>query len=147
MRPPFQVLVVPYRHSRDGLEYLILQRSNSGTWQWVAGGGKDNETPMQAAQRELEEELDLTPSVRQLATVSPVPAVAVTGELTWGYDHLIILEHAFCVNASGHDFTLSDEHTSARWVTLEEAGTMLEFDSNRTAAWEVSALAEGGWLS
>ncbi|MFE7504652.1 NUDIX pyrophosphatase [Promicromonospora sp. NPDC057488] len=147
MRAPFQVLVVPYRRAFDALEFLILQRADSHKWQWVAGGGEDDETPVQAAQRELVEELSATSAVRPLATISPVPVVNITGELTWGYEHLIVMEHAFCVNLDGQEFTLSSEHISARWVGLEKAGSMLEFDSNRTAAWEVKTLSEGGLLA
>jgi len=37
-------------------EYLLMRRENFGVWQWVAGGGEDDETPLEAARRELEEE-------------------------------------------------------------------------------------------
>lgn len=84
MRAPFQVLVVPFRRGEDGLVFLALERADNGQWQWVAGGGEENEEPRQAAARELEEELGVTAEVHALETVSPVPVVAITGEYTWG---------------------------------------------------------------
>ena len=56
-RAPFQVLVYPYRKTReDGLEYALLKRSDAGYWQGIAGGGEDNETLLEAARREAYEE-------------------------------------------------------------------------------------------
>lgn len=147
MRAPFQVLVVPYRRTRGKLEFLALERADNGHWQWVAGGGEENETPAQAARRELQEELGVTGQVHPLTTVSPLPVTAVTGTYTWGPDHLILMEHAFCIDLGEESFELSDEHSSFRWVKYEDAAALLEFDSNRTAAWEVQALAELGRLS
>lgn len=146
MRSPFQVLVVPFRRADSGLQFLALERADNSNWQWVAGGGEGDEEPIQAAQRELAEELSVASVVRPLATVSPVPVTAVTGEFTWGPEHLIVMEYAFCADVGGQEFRLSDEHRSARWVTYSEACALLEFDSNRTAAWEVEALAEFGRL-
>ena len=146
MRSPFQVLVVPYRRARGELQFLALERADNGHWQWVAGGGEGNEEPAEAASRELQEELGVTAEVRALATVSPVPVTAITGAYTWGPDHLIVPEHAFCVELETDRFELSDEHSSFRWITYDEAKTLLEFDSNRTAAWEVTALLELGRL-
>jgi dATP pyrophosphohydrolase len=126
--------------------FLALERSDNGQWQWVAGGGEADETPVLAAQRELYEELGATTPVQALTTVSPVPVTSITGELTWGADHLIVMEHAFCTDVGSHTYELSEEHRSARWVDYSEACAVLQFDSNRTAAWEVSALAELGKL-
>lgn len=56
-RTPFQVLVIPFRHSRTpALEYAILRRSDSGDWQFIAGGGEEGESPAEAARREAREE-------------------------------------------------------------------------------------------
>jgi hypothetical protein len=49
-RAPFQVLVYPYRkNSNEQIEYALMKRSNEGFWQGIAGGGEDNEKPLEAA--------------------------------------------------------------------------------------------------
>ena len=56
-RAPFQVLVNPYRKRSNGhFEYALMQRADDGTWQGIAGGGEDGETPFEAAIRETYEE-------------------------------------------------------------------------------------------
>ena len=56
-RAPYQVLVLPYRRTNAGeFEYALFQRANEGFWQFIAGGGEDDETPLQAARRETWEE-------------------------------------------------------------------------------------------
>ena len=52
MRAPFQILVIPFRRTAAGLEFAVLRRSDADYWQFVAGGGEDDETPLQAARRE-----------------------------------------------------------------------------------------------
>ena len=54
-RAMFQVLAIPYWVEMDGtVEYALLRRSqdDGGYWQWVAGGGEADETPLDAASRE-----------------------------------------------------------------------------------------------
>ena len=57
-RAPFQVLVIPYRHSGRDFEYCAFHviEAEGGFWQFVAGGGKGDETPLAAARRESLEE-------------------------------------------------------------------------------------------
>jgi dATP pyrophosphohydrolase len=56
-RAPFQVLVYPYLKAGAGrFEYALLKRSDAGYWQAIAGGGEDDETPLEAARREAYEE-------------------------------------------------------------------------------------------
>ena len=56
-RARFQVLVIPYRIDADGQpRYLLFKRSDLDVWQWIAGGGEDNEAPEQTARREALEE-------------------------------------------------------------------------------------------
>ena len=56
-RAPFQVLVYPYRKIDDNeYEYALLKRSDAGWWQAIAGGGEDDETPIETAKREAYEE-------------------------------------------------------------------------------------------
>lgn len=92
MRAPFQVLVVPYRRTHSEPELLVLRRSDTGVWQFVAGGGEEGESPQQAAQRELVEETGITSRVTELDTVSSVPVVDVVGSVRWGTEHLVLNE-------------------------------------------------------
>lgn len=144
MRTPYQVLVVPFRRTYGEPELLLLRRSDSGDWQFVAGGGEDAESPVETAQRELAEETCIAAAVIPLDTLSSVPVVAVCGELRWGTQYLVLREWAFAVDATGLEPTLSTEHTESQWVPAGEAASFLRWDSNVTAAWETSTrIAEG----
>ena len=49
-RAPFQVLVLPFRHNQGGqLEYAVFRRRDEGYWQFIAGGGENNEKPIETA--------------------------------------------------------------------------------------------------
>jgi dATP pyrophosphohydrolase len=66
-----------------------------------------------------------------------IPVVAVTGELTWGPNVLVIPEYAFGLRAESGELRLSHEHTEYGWFSLDEACKMVRWDSNRTALWEL----------
>ncbi|HEY2253948.1 MAG TPA: NUDIX domain-containing protein, partial [Planctomycetaceae bacterium] len=58
-RAPFQVLVIPFRRIDGGSFVYALfrrQQATGGYWQWIAGGGEDDESPLEAARREALEE-------------------------------------------------------------------------------------------
>ena len=56
-RSPFQVIVIPYRIDANGqFQHLAFKRSDLDVWQWIAGGGEDDEKPQQTALREAFEE-------------------------------------------------------------------------------------------
>ncbi|MBL4684803.1 MAG: NUDIX domain-containing protein, partial [Nannocystaceae bacterium] len=55
-RAPFQVLVLPYRRAKDGLEVAVFRRADYDVWQFVSGGGEAGESPETAARREVAEE-------------------------------------------------------------------------------------------
>jgi len=142
-RAPFQVLVFPYRQTADGhYEYAIFFRRNpryGELWQGIAGGGEDDETPMQAARRESWEEGGLAPETPflPLDSFATIPAPQAAGML-WGPDVLVIPEYAFGADAQGQEIMLSHEHEDFRWVDYETTRQMLKFDSNRNALWELN---------
>ena len=41
MRAPYQVLIIPFRHTVTGLAFAVLKRSDSDAWQFVSDGGED----------------------------------------------------------------------------------------------------------
>lgn len=56
MRAPFQILSIPYRIINCCPYYCVFHRADHDQWQFIAGGGEDNETPFEAAKRETFEE-------------------------------------------------------------------------------------------
>jgi dATP pyrophosphohydrolase len=141
-RAPFQVLVFPYCVGSDGnVSFAILRRGQDtgGYWQGIAGGGEDDETPLDAARRESAEEagIDANKSFLTLDAMCMVPVVNVSG-FRWGADVLVIPEYAFGVDVGDAPLRLSDEHTAHEWMSYDEAVARLHWDSNRTALWELN---------
>ena len=139
MRAPFQVLVIPYRRAAEGYEYAVLKRSDAGWWQFVAGGGEDDETPLQAAVRETKEEIGVAGvGLMKLDSCNTVPKEAFAAAEAWGPDIYVIPEYCFAVDVGDSEVTLSGEHTEVRWVSYDEACRLLKWDSNRNALWELN---------
>lgn len=142
MRAPFQVIVFPYRLSNTGeYEYAIFFRETArygDFWQAISGGGEDDETPNQAAQREAFEEggIPLDTPLLTLDSMATIPAPQAAGML-WGPEVLVVPEYAFGADVGSHQIVLSGEHTEFRWVGYAAAQTLLRFDSNRNALWEL----------
>ena len=140
-RAPFQILVHPYRMTQQGLiEYAVFQRPDAGFWQGVAGGGEDDETPLQAAMRETFEEtgLNLINGWIELDTTASIPVTAFRDFFLWGEDVYVIPQYSFGVLVQGLEITLSHEHKSYRWLPYQEACDCLKFDSGRTTLWELN---------
>ena len=140
-RAPFQVLVFPYIKDQQGLiEYAIFRRSDGDYWQAIAGGGDERETPRETAMREVQEEVGILEDcdIVALDCKACIPAIAVTGEYTSGDDVFVIPEHAFGVRVKHRRLKLSKEHTEYKWVGYEQAMSMLKWDSNKNALWELN---------
>ncbi len=145
-RAPFQVLVMPYRPSRAGdWEFALFHRSDIGCWQGIAGGGEDGETPLEAARREAFEEVGIpdTAALLPLDTTASIRVTVFRESETWGEDRFVVPEHAFGVRAEREEVILSSEHREVRWLPFAEAETLLRFDSNRTALWELNQRIRG----
>jgi dihydroneopterin triphosphate diphosphatase len=101
-------------------------------------GGENNETPLQAAKREAEEEAGIGPEVEflRLDSSATVPVVKVCG-FKWGLNVLVIPEYCFGARLSTQHILLSNEHTEHRWVPYGEAHEMLHWESNKNALWEL----------
>lgn len=137
-RAPFQVLIIPYQKQIDEVTYLILKRSDGNVWQWVSGGGENNESKVEAAKRELYEELNIDAiDIWGLKSMSSIP-VYCFNEIMENYpDMLVVSEYSFGVEIKD-DFKLSNEHNEYRWVTYQDAISLLTYDSNKTALWELA---------
>ena len=138
MRAPFQILVIPFRRAASGLEFAVLKRSDADCWQFVAGGGEDTETAEQAAQRESREEVGLAGHLMHLDSISTVPKHCFAAAESWGDDVFVIPQHCFAIEFCESVISLSHEHTEFRWLPYEQAYSLLKWDSNRNALWELN---------
>ena len=145
-RAPFQVLVYPYRKTRNGqFEYALLKRADEGWWQGITGGGEDQEKPLEAARRETYEETGIPPTSEfvQLASVESVPVSGFRDSHLWGEDVYVIPQYAFGVAGQATQITISQEHTECRWFSYEEARELIKYDGCRTALWELDKRLKG----
>lgn len=146
-RAPFQILVLPYRHTaEDGIQYALFRRSDLEYWQGIAGGGEGDETPLEAARRESEEEAGIS-STQQYITldaISSIPVIHFAEHESWGDDVHVIPEYAFGVDATGVECAISDEHSELRWLPYQQAHDLLQWESNRTALWELHRRLQQG---
>ena len=146
-RAPFQVLVFPYCQVGDGeFEYALLKRADQGYWQAVAGGGEQGESIIQAARRETLEETGISPEATfiPLQTVEPIPVTEFRDSHLWGEETYVIPQYCFGVLVSSREITISHEHTRYGWFAFSEAYSLLKFDGNRTALWELDRRLRGG---
>ena len=138
MRAPFQILAIPYR-MRDGqLQFCVLHRADFDQWQFIAGGGEDDETPIQATKREIYEEGGITVSaILQLDSICSIPTEIFPKrrEYGWREDLYVIPEYAFAFACD--DLVLSHEHTECVWLSYSDAREKLHWDSNKTALVEL----------
>ena len=144
-RAPFQVLVLPYWQTADSLEFAVLSRADDTCWQGLAGGGEDQETPLEAAKREAHEEAGIPAEARfiELEAVCSIPAYLFRGGASWGDALYVIPEYSFGVDCTGRQVALSGEHVELQWLAYSEARERLTYDSNRTALWELHQKIRG----
>lgn len=50
-------------------------------------------------------------------------------------------------DATGYEINLSNEHKEMKWVKYEEATKLLNWDSNKTALWELYKRLNAGDIS
>ena len=128
-RAPFQCLIIPFMIEDDVPKFAIFKRADMGIWQFISGGGEDDETPLEAAKRECFEEANIPFNTvfYELDSISTIPAEIYSKEYrkSWGKYCFVIKEHKFA-------FQLT-------WVAYDEAIPLLKYDSNRTALTELRA--------
>ena len=140
MRAPFQILVIPYKIIDNAPLYCVFRRADSGEWQFIAGGGENNESPLEAAKREAFEESGIkSKNWKELKSLSYLPATVIHEKhrKNWDADTYVIPEYTFGVEYECN-IHLSGEHTEYIWTTYEEAINQLKWDSNRTALYELN---------
>ncbi|MCH5198313.1 MAG: NUDIX pyrophosphatase [Oscillospiraceae bacterium] len=139
MRAPFQILAIPYRKNPE-LQYCVLHRADLDQWQFASGGGEDDETPIEAAFREILEETAIkTENIITLKSTAHVPAnvIAEHHRKMWSKDTYVIPEYSFAFECLT-DIIISDEHAEFEWLGYEAALARLTWDSNKTALYELN---------
>lgn len=140
MRAPYQILAIPYRIQDRTIEFCVLHRADCNQWQFVAGGGEDGETPKEAAIREISEEAGVqNANIFPLTSMCYIPAGVISEDrrIGWPKNTWVIPEYAFAFRCDG-DPVLSQEHDRFRWLTYEDTLNLLQWDSNRTALYELN---------
>jgi len=139
MRAPFQILAIPYKLGPI-LQYCILHRSDIDQYQFVAGGGEDDEKPIEAAAREIYEETSVKAvNIMPLTSMAYIPANVISKKHRdlWPHDTIVIPEYTFGFECDS-EIALSSEHTGLEWLTYDEAISRLTWDSNKTALYELN---------
>ena len=111
----------------------------AGVWQAVAGGGEGQESPLESAIRETNEEAGLPQQLQftKLDSTTTIP-VEWVGGFRWGRETLVIPEYSFGVDVVEHEIRLSQEHSEFNWGDYETSSELLTWDSNRSALWELN---------
>ena len=138
-RARYQVLVIPYCIQDGNVQFCLFRRSDMGIWQFIAGGGE----------REAFEEAGISKTCNffKLDTCCSIPANCFkNAEAIWGKECFVIPEYAFAVRVESAFLQLSHEHTEYNWLTYAEAHTRLQYDSNKTALWELNRRIALGML-
>ena len=140
MRLPKQVLIILYRVKNEKIEYCIFKRRDLQVWQFVAGGAEDfDKDIIESAKRELFEETSIKDiELEKLEITTKIPVVNVVKDFMWGKDVFYSEEFAFAANINDKEITLSSEHDEYKWVDYEEARSILRYDSNKSALWEIN---------
>ena len=141
MRAPYQTLTILYKEKDNKILYAIFYRSSHPIWQFVSGGGEDNETPLETVVREIMEETSIVvdkKEIEQLDSKTTIPVINITGEYTWGKNVYVIPEYTFAIKLKNCNIKLSNEHKEYKWVEYDEEIKKLKYDSNKTALWELN---------
>lgn len=145
MRAPFQILAIPYRIMDTKITYCVFHRADFDQWQFIAGGGEDNETPLEAAKREIFEEGGvIVRNITPLKSMCCIPTDIFPHKYlyNWPEDTYVVPEYSFGFECE-EDIELSHEHLECVWLPYEDARAKLKWDSNRTALYELNCRLTG----
>ena len=143
-RAPYQVLVIPFVRTAHGLRFAVFHRADADMWQWIAGGGEDDETPLQAARREAFEEGGIVDSetMISLQSLAAIPVEYFADRDHWDPTMRFIPEYSFAIELEQAQITLCEEHRCFEWLSYDEAFRRVYWDSNRVALAELQRRIE-----
>ncbi|NIZ19433.1 NUDIX hydrolase [Entomospira culicis] len=141
-RAPYNVLVLPYKMEKSTVQYCIFKREDMSVWQFIAGGGEDDELPLIAAQRETLEEAGIrSDELLSLTSMCHVAAnlFSEKSQKNWGDKVIVIPVYSFAVLCDVNmKISISDEHLEYQWSYYDEAIKLLHFDLDKTALYELN---------
>jgi len=141
-RLPYQVLVILYFKEERNIRYCIFERiSPKSQIQFIAGGGEDNELPIEAAKREAFEEAGINNAkFHPLTSTAYIPTniFSESQRGVWGSDIFVIPEYSFGAEVNSTIIKISNEHIGFEWISYDEALQQLKWDSNKTALYELN---------
>lgn len=141
MRQPYNILVFPYIIDENkAIKYALFQRSDGGYWQGIAGGVEGDETMIEAAIRECYEEAQIPSDseIIELEASASIPANVFSCHNKWPPETYIVKEISFGVKVKQEKLTISTEHGEYKWFQYNEAHSLLKWDSNKVAIWELN---------
>ncbi|MBE2896338.1 dihydroneopterin triphosphate diphosphatase [Pasteurellaceae bacterium HPA106] len=121
-KQPESVLVVVYDPSTGAV--LLLRRNDDRTfWQSVTGSLEHNETPAQAARRELKEELGLADETIELYDCQKEVEFEIFQQFKHRYAPGVntCREHWFLLPLSQHQPLTLSEHNAYQWLDAQSA--------------------------
>ncbi len=120
---------IGYKRHRDGIRVAIVSVGDRGRWQLPKGIVERNETPESAAIRETREEAGISGEIEAaLDRVEYWYAGDYDGKRVRFHKivHFFLLRY-ISGDVGDHDFEVNE----SRWVTFDEARSMLSFASER----------------
>ncbi len=138
MRTPYQILLFPFIREKNRISYALFKRADRDVWQGIAGGGENNECPLQTVKREAFEEgkIPCDMPYMRLSSIASIPVEQINGFM-WGEDIAVIPEYTFGVELTERKIDIGHEHTTYEWFSYDCAQKKLTWDSNKTALWEL----------
>jgi dihydroneopterin triphosphate diphosphatase len=140
MRAEFQVIIIPYMIRNNEMLVAVFERKGKQYWQFISGGGINNESLKDAAKREFFEETSIEihkDLFFKMDTVNSIPKIYFKEHCN-KKNLYVIPEYTFYVKLLHNSLKLSEEHSKYVWVGIDKAYGLLRFDSNKTALWELS---------
>lgn len=120
-----QINCIVFKPEGNGYKFLILKKggeAGGGFWQSITGGVEEGENQISALKRELKEETGIS-EYRQIINLKYSFSFCLPhlGELT---------ENVYAVEVKPEtEIILSREHTEYRWVAIEEALSLIKYET------------------
>lgn len=120
-RIEFQILIIPFKITNSNQRlFSIFRREKEDYWQWIAGGGEDQESIIQAAKRESFEEAGINQNCRyiKLDSLSMIP-ITHFKSFAKREDIFVIPEYAFG-QKSDKEGGVGYERGSSRYIAYNK---------------------------